>query len=254
MKVVILCGGLGTRLREETEFRPKPMVPIGGRPILWHIMKHFAYHGYEEFYCALGYKGDVIKSYFHQYVALEEDVTVDLSASTTTTHASVQEAWRVHLIGTGAQTNTGGRVRRLRKYLGNEPFLLAYGDSVSNVDLAKLVAFHRAHGKTVTLTAVRPPSRFGEVDLNGNLVTAFVEKPNVGAGWINGGFMVIEPVFFDYLSDDATGMEVLAEVAENKELTAYRHEGYWQCMDTIRDKERLESEWASGVPGWKVWE
>lgn len=254
MKVVVLCGGLGTRLREETEFRPKPMVPIGGRPILWHIMKHFAHFGHNEFLCALGYKGEVIKSYFSQYYALEEDVTIDLSTGHSKTHAPIREDWRVHLISTGAKTNTGGRVRRLRKHLGEEPFFLAYGDSVSNVDLDRLLAFHRKSGRIVTLTAVRPPGRFGELTLSNECVSAFDEKPTVGSGWVNGGFMVVEPGFFDYLTDDSTGLEVLAEVAKDNLLTAYRHEGYWQCMDTVRDKEWLEAEWESGNPGWKAWD
>ena len=254
MKVLILCGGLGTRLREETEYRPKPMVPIGGRPILWHIMKHYAHFGHREFFCALGYKGEVIKSFFYQYYALAEDVTIDLASGTVTPRAAPRENWRVHLIDTGLQTNIGGRIRRLRDQLGNEPFLLAYGDSVSNMDLNALITFHKAQGKTVTLTAVKAPARFGELALQGEFVTLFDEKPDRGEGWINGGFMVIEPAFFEYLEDDSTGLEVLAKVAQDGRLTAYRHAGYWQCMDTIRDKERLESEWESGRAGWKIWD
>jgi glucose-1-phosphate cytidylyltransferase len=252
MKVVILCGGLGTRLREETEYRPKPMVPIGGRPVLWHIMKHFAHFGHNEFYCALGYKGDAIKSYFLQYHALDQDIAIDLATGAVTMREAERVNWRVHMVDTGASTNTGGRVKRLQDHLGSQPFLLAYGDSLSNVDLHALLAFHKARGKTVTLTAVKPPARFGELILRDDLVTVFDEKPDRGDGWVNGGFMVIEPAFFDYLNDDSTGLEILAQVARDGRLTAYRHDGYWQCMDTIRDKERLDAEWESGHAGWKV--
>lgn len=254
MRVVILCGGMGTRLREETEFRPKPMVPIGGRPILWHIMKHYAHHGYDEFVCALGYKGDVIKSYFYEYCALEKDVTINLATGVCTSRAAAKENWRVHLIDTGFKTNTGGRIRRLREHFPEEPFFLSYGDSVSNVDLDALLAFHKERGKTVTLTAVRSPARFGEVTLEDEYVRVFDEKPQQGEGWINGGFMVIEPDFHDYLRDDSTGLEVLREVAADGRLTGYRHPGYWQCMDNIRDRELLESEWESGRAPWKIWE
>lgn len=254
MKVIILCGGLGTRLREETEYRPKPMVPIGGRPILWHIMKHYAHFGHNEFFCALGYKGDVIKKYFYQYYALDKDVTIDLATGEVTTGSAEREDWRVHLVDTGAKTNHGGRVRRMQDKMGDQPFLLAYGDSVSSVDLNALIEFHNRCGKTVTLVAVRQPARFGELVLRDELVTLFDEKPDLGEGWINGGFMVIEPGFFEYLTDDSSGLEILAEVARDGRLTAYRHEGYWQCMDNLRDKERLESEWESGRPGWKVWD
>lgn len=253
MKVVILCGGRGTRLREETEYRPKPMVPIGGHPILWHIMKHYAHYGFKEFVCALGYKGDVIKSYFYQYYALEEDVMIDLRTGVVTPRSDLREDWRVHLIDTGAKTNTGGRLRRLKDSFTNEPFLLTYGDSVSNVDLGALIEFHKKHGKTVTLTAVRSPARFGEVTLENEFVQLFDEKPDFCAGWINGGFMVVEPDFHDYLLDDSTGLEILRSVAQDGRLTAYRHEGYWQCMDNIRDRELLEAEWDSGRAPWKVW-
>lgn len=254
MKVVILCGGLGTRLREETEYRPKPMVPIGGRPILWHIMKHYAHFGHNEFFCALGYKGEIIKKYFYQYYALDRDVTIELATGTVTTAVADREDWRVHLVDTGAKTNHGGRVRRLRNKVGDETFLLAYGDSVSDLDLNALIRFHRSMGKTVTLAAVRQPARFGELALREQFVTTFDEKPEVGEGWINGGFMVVEPDFFEYLADDGTGLEVLAKVAQDGRLTAYRHEGYWRCMDNLRDKEQLEREWDSGHPGWKIWD
>lgn len=254
MKVVILCGGLGTRLREETEYRPKPMVPIGGRPILWHIMKHFGHFGHNEFFCALGYKGEVIKKYFYQYYALDKDVTIDLATGAVTTSSGERENWRVHLVDTGPKTNHGGRVLRLQDRVGNEAFFLAYGDSVSDVDLNALLSFHRERGKAVTIVAVRQPGRFGELKLRDELVTAFDEKPDFGEGWINGGFMVVEPAFFEYLTDDSSGLEILSQVAREGRLTAYRHQGYWQCMDNLRDKERLESEWESGRPGWKVWD
>lgn len=253
MKVVILCGGQGTRLREETEFRPKPMVSVGERPILWHIMKHFAHFGHEEFYLALGYRGDVIKSYFHQYHALAGDVTINLRDGSVTTAGHSSENWVVHMIDTGLSTNTGGRVRRLRRHLGDEPFLLTYGDGLSDVDIGSLVDFHRASGRTVTLTAVHSPPRFGVLGLDGPRVRSFTEKQAGNEGWVNGGYMVVEPGLFRYLEGDDTGLEVLEQVAADGGVAAYRHEGYWQCMDTLRDKELLERQWASGRPGWKVW-
>jgi glucose-1-phosphate cytidylyltransferase len=254
MKTVILAGGLGTRIEEETGRLPKPMVEIGGRPILWHIMKHFAHHDFREFYIALGYKGDVVKNYFLNYHALSGDFTIDLAYGRMTPCGPSTEDWRVHLVDTGESTNTGGRVLRLREKLGREPFLLTYGDGVSDVDLRSVVEFHRRHGKIATITAVRPPARFGAIHLDkAEHVLSFDEKPATGDGWVNGGYMVLEPKFFDYLVDDTTGLEVLADVARDGELVAYRHYGYWQCMDTIRDKKLLEAEWSSGVPRWRVW-
>lgn len=253
MKVVILCGGQGTRLREETEYRPKPMVPVGGHPIIWHIMKHFAHFGHNEFFLALGYKREVIQSYFHQYYAMSTDVTINLLTGAVSARGEPREDWLVHLIDTGTKTNTGGRILRLRDQLEDGPFLLAYGDSLSDVDIDQVIAFHKKHGRTVTLTAVRSPARFGELTLEGPEVRRFDEKPDRGEGWINGGFMVVERDFFDYLKDDTTGLEVLARVAQDGRLTAYHHPGYWACMDTLRDKERLEEEWESGTPGWRVW-
>ena len=254
MKTVILAGGLGTRLEEETGRLPKPMVEIGGRPILWHIMKHFAHHDFREFYIALGYKGDVVKNYFLNYHSLSGDFTIDLAHGRMTPSGSSTEDWRVHLVDTGESTNTAGRILRLREKLWREPFLLTYGDGVSDVDLPSVVEFHRRHGKIATLTAVRPPARFGAIHLDkAEHVLSFDEKPTTGDGWVNGGYMVLEPKFFDYLVDDTTGLEVLADVARDGELVAYRHYGYWQCMDTIRDKRLLEAEWSSGVPRWRVW-
>lgn len=254
MTVVILCGGLGTRLREETEYRPKPMVPIGEKPILWHIMKNFSHQGHNEFVLALGYKGDTIKSYFHQYYALARDVTIDLATGHISARGEPTENWKVHLIDTGLETNTAGRVLRLREHLKNEPFLLTYGDGVCDVDLASLISFHKKAGKMVTLTAVHAVPRFGNLQLDGDAVSSFEEKMRGREGWVNGGYMVVEPEFFSYIRDDSTGLEVLAEVAADGQLAAYRHEGYWQCMDTMRDKELLEKEWNSDNPPWKVWE
>jgi glucose-1-phosphate cytidylyltransferase len=253
VKVVILAGGLGSRLAEETELKPKPMVEIGGRPILWHIMKHYAHYGFREFYIALGYKGDVIKRYFLEYRALDGDLTVGPGG--VTVHGEAKEGWTVHLIDTGLQTNTGGRIRRLREHLGSEPFLATYGDGVSDVDLQALVGFHRRTGAVATLTAVRPPARFGGIIFDGDLVGEFTEKPQIGEGWINGGFLVLEPAIFDLLPGDQTSLEVdaLEPLAGKRQLAAYRHEKFWQCMDTVRDLRLLESLWQGGAPPWRVW-
>ena len=254
MKVVILAGGEGTRLAEETEVRPKPMVEIGGRPILWHVMRHYAHHGFSEFVIALGYKGEVIKRYFLEYYTLSRSFTVDLADGEVQPHERTGEPWRVHLVDTGSKTNTGGRVRRLRQWLGDEAFLLTYGDGVSSVDLRALVDFHGRQGAAATVTAVHPPSRFGAIDLEGDRVVRFAEKPQMAEGWINGGFMVLEPAIFDHLPGDDTSLEAhaLESLAEAGGLRAYRHDGFWQCMDTLRDKRYLESMWASGSPPWRV--
>ncbi len=251
MKVVILAGGRGSRIEEESTVRPKPMVEIAGRPILWHIMKHYAHFGFNEFVIALGYKGEVIKDYFLNYAALQGDVSVDLATGEVLRRSVTPEAWRVDLVDTGLNTNTAGRVLRLRSLLGDEPFLCTYGDGVSNVDVHELVEFHRAQGRAATLTAVRPPARFGElrIDEAQGRVLEMHEKPSWGDGWINGGFMVLEPAFYDYVADDTTSMAVLGDVAAKGQLSAFRHGGYWQCMDTVRDRMRLEEEW----PAWKVW-
>jgi glucose-1-phosphate cytidylyltransferase len=253
VKVVILAGGLGSRLAEETGLKPKPMVEIGGRPILWHIMKHYAHYGFREFYIALGYKGDVNKRYFLEYRALDGDLTV--APDGVTVHGEAKESWTVHLVDTGLGTHTGGRVRRLREALQKETFCVTYGDGVSNVDLRALVAFHRKAGKLATLTAVRPPARFGGIVFDGDLVAEFTEKPQIGEGWINGGFLVFEPGVFDYLSDDETSLESAAmeRLARDGQLAAYRHGEFWQCMDTVRDLRLLESLWSSGAPPWRLW-
>jgi len=216
-------------------------------------MKHFAHFGHTEFYLALGYRGDAIKSYFYQYYALARDVTINLRDGSVTSAGGSAENWVVHLIDTGAATNTGGRVRRLRDHLGDQPFFLTYGDGLSNVDIDQLLEFHQRAGKLVTLTAVHSPPRFGNLNLDDQLVRTFEEKKVGSEGWINGGYMVVERGLFDYLESDATGLEVLQQVAADGQVAAYRHNGYWQCMDTVRDRELLESQWASGNPGWRVW-
>jgi len=254
MNVVILAGGMGTRLAEETEVRPKPMVEIGGKPILWHIMKHYCHYGFNEFFIALGYKGEMIKRYFLDYAMLNGSMTIDIANGNLEREQKTSENWKVHLIETGLATNTGGRVKRLKSLLRGETFMLTYGDGVGNIDLAALLQFHRAHGRLVTLTAVRPPARFGGLVFDGDRVACFTEKPQIGEGWINGGFMVCEPGIFDYLKDDQTTLEAepLERLAADGQLAAYRHEGFWQCMDTLRDKKLLESLWQEGKALWKV--
>jgi glucose-1-phosphate cytidylyltransferase len=254
MKVVILAGGRGTRLAEETEVRPKPMVEIGGRPILWHIMKHFYHFGHREFYIALGYKGEAIKHYFMDYAALSGSLTVDLVEGRVQTHDGDLEDWIVHLIDTGVDVNTGGRLKRLQPWLQDEAFMITYGDGVSNVNLEELTRFHRAQGRIGTLTAVRPPARFGGVLFDGDLVSEFTEKPQIGEGWINGGFQLFEPGVFDYLEGDGCSLEVdcLEALASDGQLAAYRHEDFWQCMDTLRDKNLLEELWQSGSAPWRI--
>jgi glucose-1-phosphate cytidylyltransferase len=256
MKVVILAGGLGTRLAEETEVRPKPMVEIGNWPILWHIMKLFACYSHREFFVALGYRGDFIKRYFVDYYSLNGTMTIDLPAGELRRQATDTENWILHLVDTGAETNTGGRVKRLESSLRAEPFLLTYGDGVSNIDLNALVQFHKEQGRIGTVTAVHPPARFGDVVFDGDLVAKFTEKNQAREGWINGGFMVFEPQVFDYLRDDHTSLEsdVLEQLAADRQLAAYRHPGFWQCMDTLRDKRLLEKMWADGSAPWRVWQ
>lgn len=255
MRVVILAGGMGTRLQEETTVKPKPMVEIGGRPILWHIMKHYAHFGFREFLVALGYKGDCIKRHFLDYYALQGSISVDLSNGKVETHAKECENWLVHLIDTGVETNTGGRVKRLQRWLDSGTFLLTYGDGVCDVDMADLLRFHQSTGRAATVTAVRPPARFGGLVFDGPLVSQFSEKPQAGEGWINGGFLVCEPRIFDYLQGDTCSLEIAAleRLAEAGQLAAYRHEGFWQCMDTLRDKRQLEALWERGEAPWKVW-
>jgi len=256
VNVVILAGGLGTRLAEETEVKPKPMVEIGGRPILWHIMKHYAHYGFKEFWVALGYKGDLIKQYFLDYYNLNGSMTIDFSSGQIQSRDKTCEDWIVHLIETGQETMTGGRVKRLEPWLKGNTFMLTYGDGVSDVNLSDLLRFHRAQGRIATVTAVRPPARFGGLIFDGDLVAEFTEKPQVGEGWINGGFMVFEPHVFNYLEGDQSILEAhaLERLAADRQLAAYRHEGFWQCMDTLRDKRLLESLWQERRAPWKVWE
>ncbi|HMA34036.1 MAG TPA: glucose-1-phosphate cytidylyltransferase [Chloroflexia bacterium] len=255
MKVVILAGGLGSRLAEETEIKPKPMVEIGGRPILWHIMKHYAHYGCKEFFIALGYKGEIIKQYFLDYYSLNSSMTIDLARGKVEVHDREYEDWRVHLLDTGQETYTGGRVKRLEPWLHDGTFLVTYGDGVCNVDIGDLLRFHRAHGRIGTVTAVRPPARFGGLVFEEGLVTQFAEKPQVGEGWINGGFLVFEPEMFRYLSGDRSSLEAdaLERLAADRQLAAYEHPGFWQCMDTLRDKRLLEGLWQAGQAPWKVW-
>ena len=232
-KVVILAGGLGTRLAEETELKPKPMVEIGGKPILWHIMKSYAYYGFKEFIVALGYKGDMIKHYFCDYHNMSSDMTIDLAGNRVKKRKSDAEKWTVHLIDTGQDTLTGGRLKRLEPLLKDKTFMLTYGDGVANIDVRALLKFHREHGCIGTISAVRPPSRFGGIVLNGNRIAEFTEKPQIGEGWINGGFMVFEPAIFDYIKDGQTMIETdaLVRLAKDRQLMAYRHNRFWQCMD-----------------------
>ncbi|HVT41056.1 MAG TPA: glucose-1-phosphate cytidylyltransferase [Gemmatimonadaceae bacterium] len=255
MKVVILAGGLGTRLQEETSARPKPMVEVGGRPILWHIMHLYATHGLKEFVVALGYKAEIVRSYFLSYHAVARDATVRLADGNATVHGEPREDWTLHLIDTGLETQTGGRIRRLREWLGNEPFCLTYGDGVSDIDIGKLITFHRQHGKLATVTAVRPPARFGGLELEGDQVLRFAEKNQTSEGWINGGFFVLEPAVVDYIAGDSTlwEHEPLERLASEGQLRAFRHEGFWQPMDTLRDLRLLESLWTGGNPPWKTW-
>jgi len=253
MKVMLLAGGFGTRLAEYTEAIPKPMVTIGGRPILWHIMKYYSKFGHKDFYVALGYRAEVVKEYFLHYRSLNADFSVDLSTGVVTPHQTDDADWRVTLVHTGLDSMTGGRVKRLRRFVGNEAFMLTYGDGLAQVNLDKLVAFHRSHGKMVTVMAVHPGARFGELQLEGDRVSSFREKPQVGEGWVNGGYFVIEPGFFDLISGDATILErePLEQAANMGELMAFRHEGFWQCMDTKRDREALELLWQSGQAPWR---
>jgi glucose-1-phosphate cytidylyltransferase len=255
LKVAILSGGVGTRLAEETEVKPKPMVEIGGRPILWHIMKHYGAFGFKEFFLAIGYKGEFIKRFLIDYASLNGGLTIDIASGSIERHARESDDWIVHAVETGADTQTGGRVKRLEPWLRDGTFMLTYGDGVSDVDLRDLVRFHRSHGQIATVTAVRPPARFGGLVFDGDLVAEFTEKPQIGEGWINGGYMVLEPAVFDYLDRDEDSLEAdaLERLAEDRQLVAYRHERFWQCMDTLRDKRLLESLWERGDPPWKTW-
>lgn len=253
--VVILCGGMGTRLAEYTDVRPKPMVEIGGRPILWHIMKHFGRYGFTEFALALGYKGEQIKRYFLDFYALGQDFTVSLADGQVRilNHAQA-EPWRVHLVDTGPQTLTGGRIKQLAALVGGGTFMMTYGDGIGDIDLGELLAFHRGHGGLVTLTAVRPPARFGALEFDGDRILRFKEKSTLHESWINGGFFVIEPAALEYIQQDVMWEHAPMErLAAEGQLFAYRHEGFWQCMDTLRDLRYLESLWESTDPPWKTW-
>jgi len=253
MKVILLAGGFGSRLSQYTEVLPKPMVPIGGKPILWHIMRSYAHFGHKDFYVALGYKAEVIKEYFLHYRTLNADFMVDLGTGTVTPHQLDEVDWRVTLVDTGQYSMTGGRVKRIKPYIGNETCLLTYGDGLSDVDLNQLITFHKSHGKMVTVTAVHPGARFGELEMKGEQVTSFQEKPQTGQGWINGGYFVIEPEFFDLIKEDQTILErePLERASQMGELMAFRHKGFWQCMDTKRDLNNLEEYWDSGKAPWK---
>jgi glucose-1-phosphate cytidylyltransferase len=256
MKVAILAGGSGTRLAEETEVRPKPMVEIGGHPILWHIMRHYAHYGFNDFVVALGYKGEFIKKFFAEYCSLGGDLLVDFSTGRIAGNGNGKLDWKVNLVETGIPTNTGGRIKRLAPYLGNSTFMLTWGDGVSDIDLRKLMDFHRAHGKLATLTAVRPPARYGHLELNGSRVARFSEKPQASEGWINGAFFVLEPAIFDYIAGDDTQFEKepLENLARDGQLRAYQHESFWQCMDTLREKHILQKLWDLGQAPWRVWQ
>lgn len=255
MKTVILAGGLGTRLSEETALRPKPMVEIGGRPVLWHILNIYAAHKFNDFIIACGYKGEMIKEYFYHYALHNSDVYVDLAQATAKLQNSRTPDWRIAVIDTGAQTQTGGRLKRVQPIVGGDSFMATYGDGVGDVDIAALLRFHKSHGRLATVTAVRPPSRFGDLDIDGDRVVEFNEKPQTGEGWINGGFFVLEPRIFDYIDGDDTiwEREPMARLAQEKQLMAYRHGGFWQPMDTLRERRILESLWESGKAPWKIW-
>lgn len=254
MKAVILAGGLGTRISEESHLKPKPMIEVGGKPILWHIMKTYSYFGINDFIICLGYKGYVIKEYFANYYLHMSNITIDLGQNRVEVHECRAEPWRVTLVDTGPETMTGGRLRRVRDHIGEETFCFTYGDGVSDVDIGRLIAFHQAHGKCATVTAIQPPGRYGALALEDGLVRSFQEKPAGDGAWINGGFFVLEPTIFDYIDGDQTSFEAapLQRLAEADELMAYQHHGFWQAMDTLRDKNTLESLWQKNPP-WKLW-
>ncbi|OQW96582.1 MAG: glucose-1-phosphate cytidylyltransferase [Desulfobacteraceae bacterium A6] len=258
MKVVILCGGLGTRLREETEFRPKPMVNIGSRPILWHIMKYYSWFGYQDFVLALGYKGEMIKNYFCHYELMNNDVTIELGKPENICihHSHEEVGWKITLADTGEKALKGARLKKVEKYIFDEMFMMTYGDGIADVDIAALLAFHKAHGKLVTVTGINPASRFGKLKTDGNRVVSFSEKPQNGGDLINGGFFVFNRSVFDYLSaDDFCDLEVgpLEQIAKDGQLMVYKHQGFWACMDTLRDMEYLNKLWDDGQAKWKTW-
>jgi glucose-1-phosphate cytidylyltransferase len=255
MKAVILAGGLGTRISEETSTRPKPMIEIGGRPILWHIMKIYSCHGIQDFVICCGYKGYVIKEYFANYFLHNSDVSFDIANNSMQVHHNSGEPWRVTLVDTGENTQTGGRLKRIANYVSDGDFCMTYGDGVGNVDITSLIAFHRAHGSLATMTATQPPGRFGALALDGHQVTRFLEKPHGEGGWINGGFFVLSPKVLDYVNSDDMPWErePLEQLAAQGQLHAYFHDGFWQPMDTLRDRNHLEALWSHGDAPWKVW-
>jgi glucose-1-phosphate cytidylyltransferase len=255
MKVVILAGGMGTRLQEETAVKPKPMVEIGEKPVLWHIMKIYSTYAFNEFVIALGYKGDWIKKYFLNYYHLDHDFSIHTKDGRIDMHDGKYEDWAVHLVDTGHETQTGGRLKRLKKLIGNETFMMTYGDGVADINIKELLAFHRKQGKLATVTAVRPEARFGALALDGDSVAQFLEKPQVGEGWVNGGFFVLEPKVLDYIAGDDTFFELepVRKLVAEGEFAAYRHDGFWQPMDTLRDVRRLNDLWAKNNAPWKVW-
>jgi glucose-1-phosphate cytidylyltransferase len=256
MKVVLLAGGLGTRLSEETSLKPKPMVEIGGMPILWHIMKIYSTHGYNDFVICLGYKGYLIKEYFYNYFLHNSDVTINLQHNSFEIHNSQVEPWTITLVDTGLQTMTGGRIKRVQPYIGNDNFLLTYGDGLSDIDVSASVVFHKNHGRICTVTSVQPTGRFGSLDISGdNLIHNFFEKPKGDGAWVNGGYFVCRPEIFQYLEDDGTVFELnpLQKLTEDRQLVAFKHHGYWKPMDTLRDRTELEESWSSGNAPWKIW-
>jgi glucose-1-phosphate cytidylyltransferase len=255
MKAVILAGGFGSRLSEETTVRPKPMVEIGGKPILWHIMKIYAAHGIEDFVVCLGYKGYMVKEYFANYYLHTCDVSFDLASGSLEVHRSETEPWRVTLVDTGENTMTGGRLKRVLPYVGDEDFCFTYGDGLADIDVTRLVAFHKSHGRRATVTAVQPPGRFGALEIEGEAVVDFKEKPRGDGGWTNGGFFVLSPRLDDHLRDDATvwEQEPMQALAREGQLASYRHEGFWQAMDTMRDRNHLEELWSTGRAPWRTW-
>ena len=256
MKVVILAGGLGTRLSEETILKPKPMVEIGGMPILWHIMKIYSAHGFNDFIVCLGYKGYVVKEYFANYFLHKSDVTIDLSNNSIKVHDSQAEPWKITLVDTGNESMTGGRIKRVQEHVGNEPFMLTYGDGVSDVNITELVKFHQSHGKLCTVTAVQPSGRFGALNLTDDqTVHSFLEKPKGDGAWINGGFFVCEPKILDYIDGDNTVFEKgpMEKIAADGEMKAFNHTGFWKPMDTLRDKHELEEDWSNSKAKWKIW-
>jgi glucose-1-phosphate cytidylyltransferase len=257
MKVVILAGGLGTRLSEETVFKPKPMVEIGGKPLIWHILKIYSHFGFYDFIICLGYKGYMVKEYFANYNLHMSDVTIDINSNEIETHHNFSEPWKISLINTGDNTMTGGRIKRIRDFIGDETFMVTYGDGVSNVNISDLLSFHSKKNKIGTITAIRPPGRFGALQIQGDHeITSFIEKPQGDGGYINGGFFVFEPELFDYIQDDSTILEKgpLESLAKSSQLNAYTHEGFWYAMDTVRDKNYLEEQWGMGKAPWKVWD